>query len=595
MQFRILGPLEVVDANGRRMEIAGHKPRALLAMLLLRANEVVPIGRLIDGLWDEDPPEGAGKAVQIYVSRVRKALGDSAEVIETRAGGYAVSTAAAELDLERFDQLEREARRALDEGAPETAASRLDEALALWRGPPLAEFTGEAFAHEIAGLAERRLVAIEARVDAELAVGRHVTVVAELGNLVEEHPFRERLRGQLMIALARSGRQADALRVYDEGRRRLVGELGIEPGASLRDLHTAILRQEPSVVESPRPASPPTIARRDGDGAPAVPETPRRRGRARVAAGVAALLALGVATAAVLVAVNRAGGDAAPANVVARVVPPEAEIGALIPVGERPTAVAFGLGSAWVASARDRMVSRIDPETLTVEKTIGLGFVPGALAVGENAVWVVDTREGTLVRYNAVTGATEGTFDVGRGGRGPASVAVAEGSVWVANSNAFQVVRVDVSDRRIVARIPVDAPREMAASGSEGVWVVEASTAVVQVDPVTNEVGDRLTTGFTPGGLALGADSVWVSYPADDTVWRFHAPTRSFRRTIPVGGGPRALAFGSGFLWVANTLDRTVSRLDPDASAVTASLRLGGRPTDVAAGGRSVWVAVSER
>ena len=594
VQFRILGPLDVLDPAGRRIEIAGRKPRALLAILLLHANEVVPVTRLIDGLWGEELPEGAGKALQIYVSRLRKSLGGAAALLETRGGGYAVNTERAELDLARFVELEREARRALADGDAAEAAGRLAEALALWRGPPLAEFAGEAFGHEVARLEERRLAAIEERIDAELALGRHAALVAELGELVEEHPFRERLRAQLMLALARSGRQADALRVYDEGWRKLVDDLGIEPGAALRELQGAILRQEASVVQgpaSPAPARAPEPAVEPGEPeAEPDPRAPRRR-RVRLAAAMAAVVVLGAA--AVAVVVRGAGGDAGRANVVAAIDPSRAAVDKEIDVGERPNAVAFGAGAAWVASLRDRTISRIDPETRAV-RPFGLGFVPGAIAVGENSVWVADAREGRLYRFNAVTFEPEADLPIGEGGPGPVSVAVGEGAVWVANSNAFVVVRIDPRAERIVEEIGLASPRQVVA-GSEGVWVAEASTAVVEIDPVTNEVVNRLTTGFVPGGLALGDDSVWVSYPADDTVWRFHAPTRSFRRTIPVGAGPGALAFGSGALWIANALDRSVSRLDPETNELVASVVLGGRPAGLAVGGGSVWVAVAPR
>ena len=198
------------------------------------------------------------------------------------------------------------------------------------------------------------------------------------------------------------------------------------------------------------------------------------------------------------------------------------------------------------------------------------------------------------MRFNAVTGLRERTFDLGRGGQGPVAVAVGADSVWAANSNAFAVVRIDPAENRIVAEIPIDAPRFIDA-GPEGIWVVEATTAVVELDPVTNEPSTHLPTGFSAGGLALGADSVWVSNPAEDVVLRFDAPTRSFRRTIDVGAGPRALAFGSGSLWVANTIDDSLWRLDPVRNEPTAMVALGGKPAGLAVGGGAVWAAIAPR
>lgn len=599
-QFRILGPLEVVDGNGLTIEIAGRKPRALLAILLLHANEVVPVSRLIDDLWGEEPPERAAKAVQISVSRLRKALGGSAAVLQTRSGGYAVVVDEGQLDLQRFERLEQDARRAAARGAAEEAAATFAEALALWRGPPLSEFAEEAFGHEIARLAERRLSVTEERVDAELALGRHAPLVAELGHLVEEHPFRERLRAQLMLALARSGRQAEALQVYEEGRRRLVEELGIEPGAPLRELQGAILRQEESVVGRPRPAP---AAGEDGDVAEEADRAPVEQARAVPAGrplrrprrvGAVAVLILAPAAAVAALSLGGGGGEPVGEHAVAVLDAADAAISDSIDVGERPAAIAVGLGSVWVASRGDATLARIDPETRRVERTFGLGFVPSGLAVGARAVWVTDAEAGSLVRVNPSTGAIEERFDLGRGGKGPISVAVGRGSVWAANSNAFLVVRLDASRNRVVARIPIDAPRFIAV-GRESVWVVSATTALVELDPVTNGEASRLPTGFGAGGLALGEGSVWISDPAEDTVQRWDAGTRSFRRTIDVGAGPRSLAFGFGALWVANTIDGSVSRVDPETDEEAATAELGRRPAGLAVGAGAVWATVSPR
>ncbi|HLM49101.1 MAG TPA: BTAD domain-containing putative transcriptional regulator, partial [Solirubrobacteraceae bacterium] len=249
MQFGILGPVEVADA-GHRLEIAGGKQRALLVALLLQANRVVPAARLIDALWDEAPPETAGKALQVHVSQLRKALGR--DTVVTRAPGYLLRVSPGALDLDRFEALRSEAKAA---DAPVTA-ERLREALALWRGPALADCADLRFAAgDVARLEELRVVALEERIAADLELGHHAELVGELEGLVAEHPQRERLRGQLMLALYRSGRQADALATYQRGRDMLVEELGIEPGPELRELHEAILLQRPT-VDRPQTAAP---------------------------------------------------------------------------------------------------------------------------------------------------------------------------------------------------------------------------------------------------------------------------------------------------------------------------------------------------
>ncbi len=231
MEFRILGPLDVIEGD-RVVDVAGAKHRALLAMLVLHPNEVVSLERLIDALWEDEPPETAQKALQVYVSQLRKALGK--DRVLTQAPGYRLRVEADELDLSRF-------QRFMEEG-------RAKEALAVWRGPPLAEFASERFAQsEISRLEELRLACIEQRIDNDLGSGHDAELVGELEALVARHPLRERLRAQLMLALYRSGRQAEALAAYQSGRHTLVEELGLEPGRSLRELERAILEQDRSL------------------------------------------------------------------------------------------------------------------------------------------------------------------------------------------------------------------------------------------------------------------------------------------------------------------------------------------------------------
>ena len=241
MEFRLLGPLEVLE-HDRSCELGGGKQRALLALLLLHANEVVPTERLIDELWGESPPATVAKGIQVYVSRLRKQLGDRRLV--TRKPGYVLLVDASELDVARFEQLLADA----DGADPEVAARKLREALALWRGAPLSDLAYEPWAQaEIARLDELHTGALEQRIEADLALGRHSQLVGELERLVEELPLREGLRGQLMLCLYRCGRQAEALEVYRATREVLVDELGIEPGRELRELEQAILRQDPAL------------------------------------------------------------------------------------------------------------------------------------------------------------------------------------------------------------------------------------------------------------------------------------------------------------------------------------------------------------
>jgi len=270
MQFQILGPVEVHGDHGP-VALGGAKPRALLAVLLLHANEPVSAERLALALWGEDAPGGAVKTVQVHVSRLRKALGDP-DVISTKSAGYCLRVRPDDLDAEVFERLVEDGRRALADGQPEHAARVLREGLALWRGQPLGDLALEPFARsETSRLRELRLTAVESRVEAELATGSHAELVGELQSLVAEHPLRERLAGQLMLALYRCGRQTEALEVYHVARRVLISEIGVEPGPELRRLQEAILRQdeslepEPTLADLPREldtaASPPLLGR----------------------------------------------------------------------------------------------------------------------------------------------------------------------------------------------------------------------------------------------------------------------------------------------------------------------------------------------
>jgi DNA-binding SARP family transcriptional activator len=253
MDFRILGPLEALD-EGRAVRLGGGKQRALLAVFLLHANETLSTDRLIDELWGERPPATAAKTVQVYISRLRKALAGrggngSPGVVATREHGYELELDPDRLDAHRFERLVADGRSELAAGRPERAASALEGALSLWRGPPLADLAYEPFAQaEIARLDDLQIAALEQLVEAKLALGAHAELVAQLETLIRAYPYRERLRAQLMLALYRCDRQAEALQAYQDARTTLVEELGIEPGERLRGLERAILAQDPALA-----------------------------------------------------------------------------------------------------------------------------------------------------------------------------------------------------------------------------------------------------------------------------------------------------------------------------------------------------------
>jgi DNA-binding SARP family transcriptional activator len=244
IEFSILGPFEVVEDGP--MSLGGPKQRAVLLLLLLNRGQLITTERIIHELWGEHPPATASKTIQVYVSKLRKELGDG--LVVTRGRGYLLAVEPDQVDVDRFEELTRKGRQALERGYPQVARERLAAALSLWRGRPMDDFSYEEFAQsEIARLEEAHVSVLEDRIEADLAVGEHAALIAELEAHVRAHPARERLWGQLMVALYRSGRQADALERYRRARRTLIDEFAIEPGAQLKSIERGILTQDPKL------------------------------------------------------------------------------------------------------------------------------------------------------------------------------------------------------------------------------------------------------------------------------------------------------------------------------------------------------------
>jgi DNA-binding SARP family transcriptional activator len=248
LRFRVLGPLEV-ERDGRQVALVGRQQRALLALLLIFANEPLTADRLVEELWGDPRPARALKRLQLAVTRLRRVLGTNGyPALETVAGGYRLTVGPSDLDAEVFNAWVREGRQALEAADPARAAEILRGALALWRGPPFADVAYEPFAATaIRRLEDLRLDALELAIEADLGAGRHRAVVVEIEALVTEHPLRERLHGQRIVALYRSGRQSEALEAYRQARRTLVSQVGIEPGPELRRLEGEVLAQSPAL------------------------------------------------------------------------------------------------------------------------------------------------------------------------------------------------------------------------------------------------------------------------------------------------------------------------------------------------------------
>lgn len=586
MEFRLLGGVEAVDGTAP-LPLGGPKQRALMALLLLNANQSVSREQIVDELWGDSPPATARETVNVYVSRIRKLLagnGADAELI-TSGDGYALRLDPASIDVNRFQRLVDAGQRALADGEPGRAAAVLREALATWRGAPFAGVIGEQFDAERARLEELRLTALERRIDADLALGRHRELVAEIERLAAAHPYREVIRAQQMIALYRSDRQADALTVYADVRRRLHDELGLEPSETLRELHTAILRHEPELAAVRPPGE--QLAQ------PAPPPVPRSSlfvgliGAGLVLAGLAAGAGL-------LARVDEGSGTDVSPNAVAVIDPETEDVVAEVPVGIEPGPIAFGGGAVWAANVDDKTLSRIDLQTRAVTRTFPLDGTPTGVAAGPRGIWVAYGRLGSVARVDPAFGSVGQPLHVaGRGySHGTADGAVADGpgGVWVAFGDST-IARIDDDGARVLKRGHVGSQPAAIALGSSAVWVANSGADSISAsNPHSADEVATINVASRPRGIALGANAVWVTAFDDDAVSHV---TGSSSRTIAVGDGPLGIAFGAGSVWVANSRDGTVSRIDPEQGEVVATIRVGHRPQGIAVGGGAVWVTVA--
>jgi YVTN family beta-propeller protein len=572
MHVRLLGPIEAI-LEGRAVPLGTRKQRALLAMLALRPNTTVGVDRLVEGLWGEEPPASAPKMVQLYVSQLRRCLAGGGAEIVTHGHGYELRIAADRVDAARFERL-------VDGGG----GSQAREALALWRGPPLADVADEPFAAaEIRRLEELRLRATEAAIVCDLAAGRHRELIGELDALVAEHPLAERLHAQRMLALYRSGRQAEALEAYRRARAVLVEEIGVEPGPELRRLHEAVLRQDAALdlpTEKPAPTSaPPPVA------APPA----RRRARGRRALVVAAVLAL-VAGLAVFAVSRRSGPELQPRideNAIGVIDPDEGGITARYPVGRGPNAVTAGGGSVWVANALDGTVSRIEGKHAAV--TIPVGEDPAGLAFAAGSLWVSNRQAGTVSQIDPGANRVVQWFPVGNA---PSGIAAGYGAVWVASEVDGAVTRIDLGYGTATRRIDLGANPTAIAVGAGAVWVAsEEGGTVFRIDPASATVVKSIRVGNRPIAIAVGEGAVWVANRQDATVWRIDPETNSVTDTVSVGHDPSAIAVGEDGVWVANSAAGTVSRIDPASRHVADVIPVHSSPSALAVADGSIWTA----
>ena len=553
LEFRLLGELEVL-AGGRPVELGGAKQRALLALLLLERGRAVSTDRLIEAIWSGRAPETARKSIQVYVSGLRKALGEHR--IVTRGPGYELAVGPGELDVDVFDGLVREAASA----PPEVAAERLREALALVRGRPLADVALEPWAApEIDRLEERILAAKELRISADLELGRHAEVAPELEDLVEQHPYREHVLELLMLALYRSGRQADALEAYRRGAARLRNDLGLEPGRPLQQLEAAILQHDPT-LDAP---SAQQASRRMGA---------RRRSWKLVAAGAAIVVAAAAAAAGLTLT---RGGSASLESLPPGVAIISAKDGSLVAhistaEIQQPVEVVTGNGHFWVWGLHPFQLVEIDPQNGRILRHVGSPFAGDAawyLPDGRN-VWFTANRE--LVRVDAAEGRAVDRYKLTRASteNGLAWVTRCFGSLWVADNPDSLVLRVDPGSGRVQARIRAQYPFAIAC-GDGGLWVSWWDKGLHRIDPRTNRVVAIASTRAPyVNEVAVGGGFAWTPNEAEGTVSKVDRAGK-VAAVYETGDGAHQMSFADGRLWVANQDVGTVTGIDAATGART--------------------------
>jgi DNA-binding SARP family transcriptional activator/ABC-type oligopeptide transport system substrate-binding subunit len=641
LEFRILGPLQALDGN-ERLPLGGAKQRSTLAMLLLARNHVVSRDRLIDGLWGASPPPSAGPSLETYISRLRRVLPDDGhgDRFVTQAPGYRLRVEAGELDLERFETLLEQARAARAAEEPEAAASALRQALSLFRGAPLEDVVRAPFAEaEIGRLEELRLGALEQRLEADLAVGRHGEVLGELESLAAHHPFREVLWGQLMLALYRAGRQGEALLAFDRARRTLAEELGADPGPSLKKLHRQILQQDPSLehaasrsaVATATARAPGRPARRadEADRAPAGPKLPstappptpsvagearpRRRSRPGPRA-VAVALGLGIVVATLAILVPRlVGEDAANATYTAGTVLIDLESGekiASIPRSRLPVAAypIFAGGHFWVNNWSPSAYVEIHPKSGVILKEItpparvpNVGKDPSSVtpfAVQGNTLWV--NSEDDLVRMDIELGREVDRFELDELDKGVGvaeGVAVGGNSVWVSRSvGRGQILRLDPETGRPEHVWDNVTPYLNLAYREGALWVAD-ERGIARIDARTNLLtavtGIHGNCGGGGGGcVAAGGGSGWTSHESKGAVYKVDRDGH-IAATYTIGVGARFLSVSDGVLWVANFDAGTVTGIDAVTGKLTTTYRFG-HPVGPMAAGDGVLLASLE-
>jgi DNA-binding SARP family transcriptional activator/streptogramin lyase len=649
VEFRILGPLEVLD-QGEPVPLGTLKERIVLATLLLHANEVVSRTRLIDELWGESPPPTAKKAVNVYVSQLRKTLTRNGhDPIATVAGGYRLELEPEDLDAAHMQRLLAHACDRADAGEPERATELFREVVALWRGPTLADLPFESLVRvEVEQLDEVRLAALMDRIDCDLALGRHEQVLGEVNLLVREHPLRERLRAQQMLALYRADRQADALDAYAEVRRALVDDLGIDPSEALQRLQQAILRHDPALatpegtaavngLPQSAAAPPPTPTAGADDPAPLSRFRPRRWQLA-----LAVIVAASAAAVAAALSTSAGASPHVVPNSLVRIDPRSGKIVAVIPVGAEPQEIAVTPRGIWTDNLTEGTVTRYDLRTHDVQ-TLGSPPEPFDVAADAGNTWVSSLRNSSIItRFAFGTGGPSAgwgpldpshTSEIHLPPPGAVSLALGSGYLWaVAGPKTTpgtddRVWLVDPASDRVVRLLRLGRETTSIAFGGGAAWIgaFASERELLSTPPPwkaaswlfsvkfgaagARKQSYRLETGDTsgPSAVAVGYGRVWVLTCGNCNIGydnqkllEFDPDRGKIVKRIPLGSrNPNALAVGAGFVWFANQIDASVTQLDPKTHGIVRSVSVGSPSTaaicGIAATRDALWVAVGDR
>ncbi len=613
VEFLLLGPLEV-RVDGRSIALGGAKQRAVMALLLLHPNQVVSVDRIVDEVWGEEPPRSARHTVEGYVSRLRRAIEPEGPSIVREGDGYRLDLDGARLDAQAARDLLRSADDASKSGDGDAAAALAREALLLWRGGALRDAplhgAGRAEAEE---LDELRLRVVERLADAELALGRNDDVLALIRPLVDEHPYRERFVAQLMLALYRSGRPAEALDLYERARRTLDRDLGLQPSAELQRLSGDMVRHDPRLASPAQPEGP-----GPADGHPAAG---RRRVTHRRAAAAVVLLVLVVGTAVAALGFTR--GDGAPPELLpsslVRLDPETLEPTKVIPVGPRADfAVAAG-GYLWIThgiirhtnngeglrNAGDRTLTRVDPETGDTS-AVGELAPCGLTADPSGDVWVANCYASGPANVQRVHARTLEFGPTCAAPTGPGyfrGMAYGGGSLWLSGPAGTR--RLTEFDPSTCARraIRLEHPPAVLAwsEGYGDLWMDDfEGGSVSRMDAGTRAVTKtHESVAHYPGVLVVQGDAVWVGDWDIADVVRLPAvgsgPPRHIRlRVHRHPAGVTGIAAGDGFVWATLPEDHSLWRINPRTGRQR-RIPLRYAPWGVAVADDGVWVTLRPR